>query len=308
MSADWEPRDQGAEEHVTDLLSAYVRNRLAGDADAQIQQHLAICSVCRDDYALATAVTEAAQRRLQAVPAPSLALLDQVWREIDTSAPYVVMARSAKRKARLLWHVTRAQLPLIPKGIWIASAAVLFIAVLLASVWRDGAFPPSLLGLLLAPMAAAGVAVLCDQDADAGLEIALATPTSPRVTLFCRFLLVYGYNTALALGGVLFLTLAHHADFALLTSFWLGPMLLLASSGLVLTVRFGAFVGAIVVGALWCLRALGLVWTSLHATVEINATLPILWRTTPALIALSLALLVIAVMSLPTEFNAARDH
>jgi hypothetical protein len=204
--------------------------------------------------------------------------------------------------------VTRAQLAIIPKGIWAASAAVLFIAVVLASAWRDGAFPPSLLGLLLAPMAATGVAFLCNQDADAGLEIALTTPTSPRVTLFCRFLLVYGYNTALALGGALFLTMARHADFALLASYWFGPMLLLASIGLVLTVRFGAFVGAIVVGALWCLRALGLAWTSLHASIEINATLPILWRTTPALIALSLALLVIAAMALPTEFNAARDQ
>jgi hypothetical protein len=255
-----------------------------------------------------TAVTEVAQRSLQAVPAPSLALLDQVWHEIDTPPLHVAVARAAKRQARLLWRVTRAQLPLIPKGIWVASAVVLFIAVLLASVWRDGAFPPSFLGLLLAPMAAAGVAFLCDPDADVGLEIALATPTSPRVTLFCRFLLVYGYNTTLALSGALYLTLAHHADFVSLASYWFGPMLLLAGIGLVLTVRFGAFIGAIVVGALWCLRALGLVLASLRATMEINATLPVLWRTSPAIMAFSLALLVVAAIALPTEINAARDQ
>jgi hypothetical protein len=306
VSADQEPRDQRTEGHITDLLSAYVRNRLADDAHVQV--HLAACSLCRDEYALVTAVTEVAQRSLQAVPAPSLALLDQVWHEIDTPPLYVAVARAAKLQGRLLWRVTRAQLPLIPKGIWVASAAVLLLAVLLASVWHDGVFPPSFLGLLLAPMAAAGVAFLCDPDADVGLEIALATPTSPRVTLFCRFLVVYGYNTTLALGGALFLTLALHADFVSLASYWFGPMLLLASIGLVLTVRFGAFIGAIVVGALWCLRALGLVLASLRATMEINATLPVLWRTSPALMAFSLALLVIAAIALPTEINAARDQ
>jgi hypothetical protein len=308
VSAEWKSRENGSNEHVSDLLSAYVHDGLADDARAHVQDHLAICSVCRDDHMLATAVAEAAQRHLQAVPMLSLALLDHVWREIDTPPPYVATIRAAKRHALLLWRVTCAQLAIVPKGIWVASAAVLFIALVLASAWRDGAFPPSVLGLLLAPMAAAGVAFLCDQDADVSLEIALTTPTSPRVTLFCRFLLVFGYNTALALGGALFLTLAHHADFALLISYWLGPMLLLASIGLVLTVRFGAFVGAIVVSALWCLRAFGLVWTSLQATIEINVTLPILWRTTPALIAFSLALLVIAAIALPTEFNAARDQ
>jgi hypothetical protein len=308
VSAEWESKDHRPKEHITDLLSAYVHDRLADDARAHVEDHLANCSVCRDDHMLATVVAEAAQRRLQAVPMPSLALLDHVWREVDTPTPYVATLRTAKRHALLLWRLTRAQLAIISKGIWVASAAVLFIAVVLASAWRDGALPPSLLGLLLAPMAAAGVVFLCDQDADAGLEIALTTPTSPRMTLFSRFLLVYGYNTVLALGGALFLTLARHADFALLTSYWLGPMLLLASIGLVLTVRFGAFVGGMVVGALWCLRAFGLVWASLHATIEINVTLSILWRTTPALIAFSLALLVIAAIALPTEFNAARDQ
>jgi hypothetical protein len=305
MSADWAPQDQVTEEHVTDLLPAYVHHALAADDQIHVQDHLAGCAICRDDYALAMAVAEGAQRQLLAVPVPPLALLDRVWREIDTPVPAMAIISAAQRQARRLWRLTRAQLPLIPKGIWVASAAALFIAVLIASIWRDGAFPPSLLGLLLAPMAAAGVAFLCDQDADAGLEIALATPTSPRVTLFCRFLLVYGYNVALAFGGALFLSIAHHIDFALLASYWVGPMLLLASIGLVLSVRFGAYAAAIVIGALWCLRVLGL---ALATTNVAYVSLPILWRTSPALLVFALALLVIAAITFPDEINTARDQ
>ena len=305
MSADRTPTDQGSDGHITDLLSAFIHDSLTRDTHMHVRNHLASCAMCRDDYALATAVTEGAQQQLQAVPAPSLALLNHIWREIDKPTPPVVIVSAVQRHARLLWRLTRAQLPLIPKGIWVASAAVLFLAILIASLWRDGAFPPPLLGLLLAPMAAAGVAFLCDQDADAGLEIALATPTSPRVTLFCRFLLVYGYNTALALGGALFLALGRHGDFALLTSYWFGPMLLLASIGLVLTVRFGAFAGAIVVGALWCLRVLGLALATTHVA---DASLPILWRTSPALLVFAIVLLLIAALVLPTEIHTARDQ
>jgi hypothetical protein len=165
---------------------------------------------------------------------------------------------AVERQTRRLWRLTNAQLPLIPKGIWVASAGAVYIVALVASFWRDNAFPPALLGLLLAPVMAVGVAFLSDQDAEPGLEIALATPTSPRTTLLCRFLLVFAYNTALALCGSLFLTIARHFDFALLASYWAGPMLLLTSISLVQTVRFGAFAGAIAVGALWCLRVLEL--------------------------------------------------
>ena len=305
MSADRAARDHTTDGHVTHLLSAYVLNRLADDEHQHVQAHLADCAMCRDDYALAMAVVEGADRQLQAVPVPSFALLDRVWSEIDAPAPRAALiASAAERQTRLLWRLTRAQLPLLPKGIWVASAATLFIAVLIASLWRDGAFPPSLLGLLLAPVAAAGVAFLGDQDADPGLEIALATPTSPRMTLFCRFLLVFGYNTALALGGALFLALAHHVEFALLTSYWFGPMLLLASLGLALTVRFGAFVGAVVIGALWCLRVLGLAL----APLQTGPSLPILWRTSPALVLCAIALLAIAAIMLPTEINTAKDQ
>ncbi len=309
MSADRAARDHVTDGHVADLLSAYVHNRLAADEHLRVQAHLADCAMCRDDYALATAVVEGAQRQLQAVPVPSFALLDRVWSEIDAPAPRAALIASAvERQARLLWRLTRAQVPLIPKGIWVASAGTVFIAVLIASLWRGGAFPPSFLGLLLAPVAAAGVAFLGNQNADPGLEIVLATPTSPRMTLFCRFLLVFGYNTALALGGSLFLAMARHIDFALLTSFWFGPMLLLASLGLALTVRFGGFVGVVVIGAIWCLRMLGLAQAPLQTANGIGASLPVLWRISPALVLCAIALLAIAAIMLPTEINTAKDQ
>jgi hypothetical protein len=309
MSADQAPQDHISDEHITHLLSAYIHNWLASDGHSQVQAHLADCAKCRDDYALATAVIAGAQRQLQAIPAPSVAVLDRVWREIDAPTPSVaVIASVVEGRARRLWRLTRAQPPLIPKGIWVASAGAVFVAVLIASLWRDGAFPPSLLGLLLAPVAAAGVAFLGDQDADPALEIALATPTSPRTTLFCRFLLVYGYNTVLALSGSLLLTVAQHTDFLLLASYWVGPMLLLASIGLVLTVRFGAFVGAIAIGALWCLRVLGLVLAPLQTANEVDTSLPVLWRTSPTLVLVAVILLVVAALTLPTEINTARDH
>jgi hypothetical protein len=85
-------------------------------------------------------------------------------------------------------------------------------------------------------------------------------------------------------------------------------MLLLASLGLALTVRFGAFVGAVVIGALWCLRVLGLALAPLQTANGIGASLPVLWSTSPALVLCAIALLAIAAIMLPTEINTAKDQ
>jgi hypothetical protein len=310
MSADLERTGRMDDEHVTDLLPSYVRDALPAAIRLRVQDHLAACVLCRDELALATAVVEGDQRRLQAVPVPSFAVLDRVWAEIDAPARHGIPAwwSDVVRQLRLVWSLLRAQMALIPKGVWVASGGALSVALLISSVWRDGAFPPFLLGLLLTPAAAASVAVLCDPEADPGLEVALATPTSPRLTLFARFVLVYIYNTALALGGTLFLSIAHRVDFALLASYWVGPMLLLASVGLVLTVRFGAFIGAVVVSGIWCLRVLGFVLTQATGQNGVDASLPVLWRTSPAIVFAAAGLLIIAAIALPTELRAVRDR
>src|SRR5690242_7052955 len=117
MNADQTSLDHAPNEHVINLLSAYIHNALAACDRIHVENHLAGCAICRDEYALAEAMTTGIRRELQAVASPSLTLLDQVWREIDMPSPAAAIMSAAWRHARQLWSLTRAQAPLIPKGI-----------------------------------------------------------------------------------------------------------------------------------------------------------------------------------------------
>jgi len=218
------------------------------------------------------------------------------------------VAEGAKRQTLLLWRLLRAQAPLLPKGIWIPSAAALLLAFLIVSLWSGASSLPSLLSLVIPLVTATSLTLIYGPEQDPGLELALATPTSPRLVLACRLVLVYGYNTLLALGITLLLTLSRGAPFSLVASVWLGPMLLLGGASLLLSVVAGAVVGS---GAAVGVALLRLLMASLDAPssqISIGAwQVDALWQTNPTVLVLAALAIALAVLLVSREPRLVED-
>ena len=300
-----------ASEHVSNLLPAYLNGTLARGETAHVRQHLASCAACARELSSWGAVASAAPLAFEPAALPSLALMDAVWSQIDAPtarASFVPLA--LRRYARHVEQLARAQVRLIPRGIWIASALTLFGGVCLslmvalsAQDARGAAHAAIILGIFAPLVAAIGAAYVYGPQSDAGLELALATPTSPRLVLLTRLVLVVGYDMALALAGSLVLVIAGRASFAAVVGVWIGPLLLLSSVSLVLSLLLSgvaAVTGAIV---LWFSRLVsaaiasaGNMW--LH---HFGEPLVAFWQTSPMLIGLALALVAFAVLYVPRQ-------
>jgi hypothetical protein len=309
-------QDRG-QHHVADLLPAYLNETLTQDERGRVQLHLARCAGCRGELAAWQSVAGAARERLAptGIDAPSPSLLAAMWDRLDAPP---TPAESLERAARALagatgrqvlnaGRVLRAQVPLIPRGIWIPSAAVLLALAFLLTSFRSGAGTPyALLGLVVPLVTAVGVALIYGPEVDPGLELTLATPTSPRLVLLCRLALVFGYNLGLATLVTLLLVLFRGASFALVASVWLGPMLLLAGLSLLFSVASGAVAGVSSVAALALLRLVAAILDTPGSRIDAAAwRLDALWRTSPAVLALAIALVALAILLVPRQERAA---
>jgi hypothetical protein len=199
--------------------------------------------------------------------------------------------------------VLAGQVRLLRPAVWIASTAGIALAVLYALALPRLVGAGDVLAFALPLIAATGVAFLYGPDIDAGLEMALATPTSQRTVLLGRFALLFGYDTALALAGTLVLALMHHNGFAALASVWFGPMALLATLSLVLSLLLGPAVAVGGAAALWLSRAL-----RFEGGVSLQVSASAFWATTPQVLALSLALLAAALLYVPRQERLRSDY
>ena len=130
------------------------------------------------------------------------------------------------------WLLLRAQTRVVRSEIWMASLLVIALGTMV-TVMRHTPSPNGdpLPIVMVAPLIAAlGVAFIYGPDVDPPLEILLATPVSPRLVLFARLTLVFGFNLALVLAGSIVLA-AVRADIFLwsLVLAWLAPMMFLSA-------------------------------------------------------------------------------
>ena len=292
-------------EHVEDLLPAYVNATLDADAVARVRVHLARCAACRDELALWTTVADASQAYVAALPAdaPSLALLEGIWAvgDEDVSAPALVR-QSVWQRAQRMWAIARGQAALLPKGIWPVSAAAVAFGILAMLLMNHSVYTPTLLGFIVPLVTGAGVAFIYGGEHDPALEIALSTPLSPRLILASRLAIVFGYNFCLALLGTLLLMATRGGDFTLLISLWAGPMLLLAGVSLLLTVVASTVAGMTSAICLWALHLLAAAFAQpgngFEAFVEQDS---VLWHTDPIVLVLAAALLALALIAVPRQ-------
>lgn len=280
--------------HVADQVPAYLAGALPADEQAALAAHVARCDDCRRELRSWSAVAEAA-RALEA-QAPRL----------DPAVFARIAARVEERPARgvqvrWLWRFVVRQASLLRPAIWVASAVVMAMgaAITWLSVPRD---PGGTLFALVAPLiAGAGVAFVYGPENDASLELALATPTSPRLVLLARLTLVLAWDTLLALAASLLLGLVPEMPTPLaLVSAWLGPMLALSAFSLVLSLVIGSSQAIVAALAFWTARVL--LGSDRGRDVLMPGVADVvvaLWQTTPLSLGLAACLLLVAFALVP---------
>jgi hypothetical protein len=222
-------------------------------------------------------------------PLPESADQQQVW-SMDALATAALAAGSH------ILGVCGGQARLLRPVVWIGSALGIALAVLYALSLPRVVGEQDALAFTLPIIAATGIAFLYGPEVDAGLELAMATPTSARVVLAGRFALLVGYDIALALVGTLALSLVRHDAFAAPASVWLGPMVLLSALSLALSVALGSAVALAGAAALWLSRML-----HIENGISLQITASAFGQTTPQILVMSLALLALTLLWVPHD-------
>lgn len=294
------------DKHIHDLLPAYVNGRLDTTDVERVRVHLARCEACRLELASWKAVHDTVQAVAAATPLPSLNIMNQVFAKIDAQEIRAQQRQrlSIARIAAHLWLVFQRQIRLIHKSIWIAVAGVnILMLTLIAFSGPDLRHHLQSVETVLAffsiVTAATGVAFIYQAEQDAGYEIILATPTSIRIIMIFRMVLVIGYNfllTAITSGILAFALGGNLWDFAQL---WLGPVLLLASISLTVSVTFGSVVGVVASLVIEVLQAM---FSSVERTTPVLQFLRMnIERTTPVTLIIAFILLAFAIYYAPRQ-------
>jgi hypothetical protein len=151
--------------------------------------------------------------------------------------------------------------------------------------------------LFTAVVASSGVAFIFGTDNDAGFEITLATPTSIRIVMLCRVVLVIGYNFILSATASFIIALVHGGGIWEIMQLWLGPMLLLSSISVSLSLIIGSAFAVAISLILEALQAIPL--TIERGLPVLQFARPDMMQSSPAVIFLALLLFIFAVYYAP---------
>ncbi len=240
---------------LAELLPLYAAGTLGEEERRAVAAHLAACGDCRAELAFWQEVGGAVVAADRALGAPSPALVDGALARARGSAS---RRRSAlARPLTRAWALLACQVPLVRQELWLASALVMAVGYL-AAVLQGGSRSGSIVSALAPLVAAAGLAMIYGPENDPGLELALATPTSPRQVLLARLVVVFAYDLALGLAATVGLVAVVPPQ--LLGSIvlgWLAPMAFLSALALVLSMVVGTGNAVSAAAVLWLARALG---------------------------------------------------
>lgn len=293
-----------SQEHIADLLPAYANGTLDSLIAVQVDEHLSHCNTCQAELSTWQVIKETAQYAIASEPLPTLSL-NQVWAKIDAPAQEVAAhQRPGSRAISHLWLVLKRQVRVIHKSIWIASTLValfglcltLFVSKLAPGHLYNAA---SILSLFTTVVAASGVAYIYGSDNDAGFEITLATPTSIRIVMLCRMLLVIGFNFVLSAIASAILAISHGGGIWEVMQLWLGPMLFLSSISLTLTFLIGS---AFAVAITFLIEALQAIPISVEkGLLVLQLARPDAWQTSPTILLLALCFFTFAIFYAPRQ-------
>ncbi len=291
--------------HPLELLPEYVNGRLGAQDAAAVRAHLDGCEECRTELGAWRAVSGAAEPFSPASVSLPAGLADRVSEAVarEVAAAYTAgHPGGLVLRFRWLAGFVAAQAPLVRREIWPASTVVMFIGAAVSLIAGSDRGVPGAALSLLAPLAAAlGVALIYGQENDPGLELALATPTSPRLVVVARLVVVLAWDLTLALAASAVLAVTNGpAVFVPVVSAWLGPMLLLGCLVLLLSLFVHSSLAIATAMVVWVVRAMAVSGeTHIRSFSALADALNSVWQTSPATLALALALLVAAVLIAP---------
>lgn len=298
--------------HARDLLPEYLAGTLAAATQELVRAHLQSCVACAMELRAWERIGAVERERVAEIPLPSLTLLDEVWRRIDAQpraepatepgADRPVSMRA--RRSIYIWSVISSQTRLLRRSVWAASTLGIILATLFAAALPDEVGRDGVLTIALPLIAAAGVAFLYGPENDPGLEITLATPTSARLVLLSRYSLLVAFDAALALLGTLALSFARGDSPWGLALAWLGPMALLSTVSLALSLFTGPAVAALGAALAWLASAL-----RFDSGLALRFPPEALARMAPGILALSAVALLVATLAVSRrEQFAPVDH
>lgn len=282
-----------SDRHVSGALPAYANGTLPPEESRRVREHLRGCPDCAAELAEWELLSAAARAVVAAAAPPRVPA--GVWAEVGPE-PHRAPRGSRRPVAAisLLWQLLVGQVPLVRRAIWAASAVTMAVGLLAALFATTPTAGGLVLGLLAPLVAAMGVALVYGPENDPGLEVALATPTAPRLVLLARLTLVYGYDLGLALLATLVLAARGGADPLPLISLWIGPMLFLSALALLLSLLLDATAALLVSMGLWSVRLIAAADLGGGRPSAVADPLDGLWHNTPLLLPLAALLLLAA--------------
>lgn len=251
-------------ENFETLLPLYAAGQLSETERAEIEAHLPICADCQADLQLWQTVSGEIGRTNRALAAPP-DLAERAIEKIHAPKRLTVAGLRA-------WQLLHAQAFLVQREMWPAAALVMLMGVGVALIAERA----SVLYFLAPLMAASTLAMLHGPENDPGLELSLATQTSPWKILLARLSLVSGYNLLLCLAAsLIMLFIVPPGLLGTLILGWLGPLTFLSALALLLSIWLGTSQAITITYSLWLLQYIpfkamglwfnspGLDWTTL---------------------------------------------
>lgn len=273
-----------------ELVVLYAANQLDEGERAHFETHLLDCDECQADLELWKTVADEIIDSDSGEPAPAT-LAEQVIEQIHQPS---TLRLSFQRATQLL----RAQMFLVQREMWPASAAVMALGVIVAFVSEHVEVV-----YFIAPLiAAATLSMLSGAEHDQAYELTMATPTSPSKILLARLSLVSAYNLLLALLATLTLLLVFPPGLlGTLALGMLAPMAFLSALALLLSLWIGTGNAVAIAYTLWFAQHIPYksisLWMVSPAWSSVIVSYQQFWKSPLLLISLSVILLGMALWS-----------
>ncbi|MEW6401467.1 MAG: zf-HC2 domain-containing protein [Chloroflexota bacterium] len=271
-------------------LILYTADQLDETARAEFEKHLADCAECQADLLLWESIADEINASDSAKPAP-VQLAERALEQIHRPS----RARLALlRAAQLL----RAQVYLVQREMWPASAAVMALGVCVALLSKHVEVV-----YFIAPMIAAStLSILSGSEHDPAYELTIATATSPWKVLLARLSIVSAYNLLLALGATLLLLFMFPPGMLGTVALgMLAPMAFLSALALLLSLWMGTSNAVVITYVLWVAQIIP--YKSIGAWMVSPGWSPVIlsyrefWQSPMLLLVLSVLLFALALLS-----------
>jgi len=227
-------------EKLKELIPFYTAGTLSDEERAQVAQHLQQCPDCRGELQLWQNVSQEICTSNQTMRAPEL-------RQVPV--------RKSARHLWKAWYILRSQIALIRREIWVSSALVSLLGIIVALLVEN----VNAIYFLAPFISAAGVAYIYGMQNDPALELILATPISAQQILMARLALVFGYNILLTFSSSLLILLIHgqFAQFSWVVLLdWMAPMAFLSSLALFCSLLWGSVNAVVIAYSLWVVKGI----------------------------------------------------